>query len=53
LLPWLDQGLGKPTERIEQATPTTKADLEGMGTAALEALVAQGRERLKLVEDKG
>jgi hypothetical protein len=49
LLPWIDQGLGKPTERIEQAVPSSRADLDAMGTAALEALVKRGRERLKAV----
>jgi hypothetical protein len=53
LLPWIDQALGRPTERVEQLAPTSKQDLDKLGTKELEALVAQGRERLKLVEDKG
>jgi hypothetical protein len=45
LIPWLDQALGKPTERVEMRAPSTLEDLEQMDTAALQALVAQGRQR--------
>lgn len=52
LIPWLDQGLGKPTERVEVRAPSTLGDLEDMDTAQLEAMVAEGRaRRLRLVEE--
>jgi hypothetical protein len=51
LIPWVNQGLGMPTERVEHGTPATLDDLDRMDTAALEALVARGRERrLRLVQ---
>jgi hypothetical protein len=51
LIPWLDQALGKPTERVEVRAPSTLMDLEQMDTASLERLVAEGRaRRLRLVE---
>jgi hypothetical protein len=43
LLPYLDQALGRPTERIEHHAPTTPEELESLSTSELEALVAQGR----------
>lgn len=49
LLPWIDQALGKPTERVEQHAPSSREDLERLDTRALEALVARGRDRLKAV----
>jgi hypothetical protein len=45
LLPWIDQALGRPTERHEVTTPTSLDDLESMDTSALERLVAEGRAR--------
>jgi hypothetical protein len=45
LLPWIDQALGRPTERHEVTTPTSLEDLESMDTGALERLVAEGRAR--------
>ena len=45
LLPWLNQALGMPTERVEQRPPSTLQELEQMDTAELERLVARGRER--------
>jgi hypothetical protein len=52
LIPWLDQALGKPTERVDVKAPSTLEDLEQMDTAQLLALVAEGRERrLQLVKE--
>ena len=45
LIPWLNQALGMPTERVEQRPPSTLQELEQMDTAELERLVARGRER--------
>jgi hypothetical protein len=50
LIPWLNQALGMPTERVEHRPPSTLTELQEMDTAALEALVARGREqRLRAV----
>jgi len=52
LLPYLDQALGKPTERVEVRPPSTLEDLDRMDTAQLERMVAEGRQRrLQLVDD--
>ena len=52
LIPWINQALGMPTERVEVRDPSTLEDLEQMDTAALQALVAQGRQRrLQLVKE--
>jgi hypothetical protein len=52
LIPWIDQALGKPTERVEVNAPTTLDDLDKMDTAALQAMVAEGRKRrLQLVKE--
>jgi hypothetical protein len=45
LIPWLNQALGMPTERVEHRPPSTLHELEKMDTAELERLVARGRER--------
>ena len=45
LIPWINQALGMPTERVEQRTPGSLEELEQMDTAQLEALVAGGRKR--------
>jgi hypothetical protein len=45
LIPWLNQALGMPTERVEHRPPSTLQELEQMDTAELERLVARGRER--------
>jgi hypothetical protein len=39
LLPWLDQALGRPTERVEHPTPTSADEIEKLSTAELVALV--------------
>jgi hypothetical protein len=53
LIPWLDQALGKPTERVEVRSPSTLDDLEAMDTPSLERLVAEGRaRRLRLVQEQ-
>jgi hypothetical protein len=43
LIPWLNQALGMPTERVEHRVPTGLEDLEFMSTEELERIVAQGR----------
>jgi hypothetical protein len=43
LIPWLNQALGMPRERVEQRTPGSFEELEQMDTAQLEQLVAAGR----------
>lgn len=49
-IPYFNQGLGMPTERVEHKLPSL-ADLEGLETAQLEEMVARGREqRLRAVE---
>ena len=45
LIPWINQALGMPTERVEHRPPSTLQDLAKMDTAELERLVARGRER--------
>jgi hypothetical protein len=45
LIPWLNQALGMPTERVEQRKPGSLEELEQMDTAELEALVAEGRRK--------
>jgi hypothetical protein len=45
LIPWIDQAMGRPTERVEHKTPTSAEELESLSTAELEALVARGRAR--------
>ena len=53
LIPWVNQALGMPTERVEVSDPTTLDDLEGMTSAQLEAKVAEGRaRRLRLVQEQ-
>ena len=53
LIPWLNQGLGMPTERIEASTSASAADLAALSTAELEALVeAKRSERLRLVDEQ-
>jgi hypothetical protein len=52
LIPWINQALGTPSERGEVRMPSSLDDLEKMDTAALQALVAQGRQRrLQLVKE--
>jgi hypothetical protein len=54
LIPWIDQALGKPTERVEHRLPTGPEELEQMDEAQLERLVAQGRQaRLHAVPEAG
>jgi hypothetical protein len=45
LIPWINQALGMPTERVEHRPPSTLQELKEMDTAELERLVATGRER--------
>jgi hypothetical protein len=45
LIPWLNQALGMPAERVEHRAPTSLEDIESMSTAELERLVAEGRAR--------
>jgi hypothetical protein len=54
LIPWIDQALGRPTERVEHSQPGTQEELESMETSALQALVAKGRERrLRSIDGEG
>jgi len=51
LLPWIDQALGRPTERVESSSTRTVEDVRALDPASLQALVAQGRAaRLRAVE---
>jgi hypothetical protein len=53
LIPWINQALGMPTERVEHRPPSTLQDLEKMHTAELERLVAEGRaKRLQRLESE-
>ena len=45
LLPYLDQALGKPTERVEHRVPSTIEELETLSNEDLERIVAKGRQR--------
>jgi hypothetical protein len=45
LIPWLNQALGMPTERVEHRPPTTLREIQEMDTKELDRLVARGRER--------
>jgi hypothetical protein len=45
LIPWLNQALGMPTERVEHRLPARLEELDAMDEAQLERLVATGRGR--------
>lgn len=45
LIPWLNQGLGMPTERVEHQLPSSTDEVATASTAALAQLVAEGRRR--------
>lgn len=45
LIPWLNQALGTPTERVEHRAPTSLEDIESMSTEELARIVAEGRAR--------
>jgi hypothetical protein len=45
LIPYLNQGLGMPTERVEVGAPSSAADLAAMGTDELAAFVAARRAK--------
>jgi hypothetical protein len=45
LIPWLNQALGMPTERVEHRIPSTVQVLEQMDSEQLARLVAKGPER--------
>jgi hypothetical protein len=52
LIPWINQALGMPAERVEYREPGSLEELERMDTAQLEALVAAGRKRrLQALQD--
>ena len=44
-IPWINQALGTPTERVEPRAPTTLEDIEAMSTEELARIVAEGRAR--------
>jgi hypothetical protein len=53
LIPWLNQALGMPTERVEHRPPRTIEDIQAMDTEELRRLVAEGRaERLQRLESE-
>lgn len=53
LLPYIDQALGKPTERVEHDLPSTVSEVREADSAALAQLVAEGRrKRLLAVPDE-
>jgi hypothetical protein len=45
LIPWLNQALGMPQERVQHRKPGSLEELEQMDTAQLQALVGEGRKR--------
>lgn len=45
VIPYLNQGLGMPTEHVALSAPETSEDLAAMGTADLAAYVAARRQR--------
>jgi hypothetical protein len=54
LIPWLNQALGMPTERVEHRLPARLEELDAMDEAQLERLVARGRQaRLHAVPEAG
>jgi hypothetical protein len=53
LLPYINQALGLPTERLEHSAPQDASGLRSASTEELEALVARGRSRrLSAVPDE-
>jgi hypothetical protein len=53
LLPYINQALGLPTERVEHSAPQDASGLRSASTEELEALVARGRsKRLSAVPDE-
>jgi hypothetical protein len=44
LIPWIDQALSKPTERVEHRMPTGLEELEFIDKHELERIVRLGRE---------
>jgi hypothetical protein len=45
LIPWINQGLGMPTERVEHRVPQSLRELEELSTEQLAVLVEEGRRR--------
>jgi hypothetical protein len=45
LIPWIDQALGRPTERVEHRVPQSLRELEELSTEQLAAWVEEGRRR--------
>jgi hypothetical protein len=53
LIPYMNQGFGAPTERVEVLTPESRADIEAMPTDQLAALVQRKRQlRAVAAEDE-
>jgi hypothetical protein len=50
LIPWLNQALGLPTERVEMVQPRSSAEVAALSDEELAALVASGR--VARLEDK-
>ena len=51
LIPFLNQGLGMPTETVRVEEPASVQEVQGMSTAALAALVKRGRPTIQAVPD--
>jgi len=45
LIPWINQALGTPSERVDHRVSGSLEELETLDTAQLEQLVAAGRKR--------
>jgi hypothetical protein len=45
LIPWINQALGMPTERVEHRVPQSLRELEELSTEQLAVLVEKGRRR--------
>jgi hypothetical protein len=52
LIPWLNQGLGMPTERHELAVPASRDEIAQLSDEQLEAIVREGsRARLQALPE--
>jgi hypothetical protein len=49
--PWLNQGLGMPTETVVQLPPVTAEDIEAMPTGALVEMVRERRTARRQAAD--
>jgi hypothetical protein len=51
LIPWINQALGTPVERVEQRAPTVADEIASMSNEQLQALVAAGRPNQRAPEE--